>query len=507
MFPWSEMIERWRWQCAPNWVSLRPSRVAAIACVLLPMTVSGQGPGLDTLPDLGDHSASIISAAEEQQLGRTFMRDARKQLKFIDDPELKSYLSGLGRKLALHSDSPDQEFSFYLIEHPALNAFAVPGGHISVHTGLILAAEDESELAAVVAHEIAHITQHHLPRMLDQAQSQTLPALAAIVAAILLGGPAASAALTATNAAMIESQLSYSRTFEREADAIGIQALSRAGYDARAMPRFFLRMEQWSRIQESNAPEFLRTHPLTANRIAESQARAESYPPPEQLSEDAFRHMRAKIQALFSERPEHAAQTFAANLRDGQYRDEMAERYGLGLALMRIGDYVAARREIGGLVELNPRRMSYRIAQAEIEMAAGRYEQALSYFDTARELDPDDPALNMYYANALLQTGRAAEAKLLIRKVIRRDPSEPRLHQMLARAEGDDGNPLGAHQALAEYHYLQGDSNEALRQLHLARRYTGDSQYAIASVDARIAQIQREMSARGEKPEAQARIR
>ncbi|MDH3638345.1 MAG: M48 family metalloprotease, partial [Gammaproteobacteria bacterium] len=431
----------------------------------------------------------------------------RQQLKFIDDPELKAYLSGLGQKLAAYSDSPDQAFQFYLIEHPALNAFAVPGGHISVHTGLILAAEDESELAAVLAHEIAHITQRHLPRMLDQAQSQSLPALAAVVAAILLGGPAATAALTATNAAMIEKQLSYSRSFEREADAIGIQALSRSGYDTRAMPRFFMRMEQWARIQESNAPEFLRTHPLTTNRIAESQARAESYPAANRAPDSDFWHVRAKIRALYSERPEYVAQTFAANLRDGQFHDEMAERYGLGLALMIIGDYAAARREIGGLVTRDTGRLSYRIAQAEVEMAAGRHQQALIYFEAARELDPENPALNMYYANALLQTGRAAEARSLLRKSIRRDASEPRLHQMLARAEGDDGNALGAHQALAEYHYLRGDSNEALRQLHLAKRYTGDSQYAIASVDARITQIQREMSVRGEKPQERAETR
>lgn len=506
MFPLSKIIQRWSRRSAPRRFRL-PGRGLAVASLLLPLAVSGQGPGLDTLPDLGDHSASIISAAEEQQLGRTFMRDARKQLKFIDDPELKSYISGLGRKLAAHGDAPDQEFYFYLVEHPALNAFAVPGGHISVHTGLILAAEDESELAAVLAHEVAHITQRHLPRMLDQAQSQTLPALAAVVAAILLGGPAGSAALTATNAALIENQLSYSRTFEREADAIGIRALSRAGYDPRAMPQFFLRMEQWSRIQESNAPEFLRTHPLTADRIAESQARAESYPPLKRVSGSAFWHARAKIQALFSDRPENAAQIFTANLRDGQSRDEMAERYGLGLALMRMGDYAAARREIGALVERDPRYLGYRIAQAEIEMAAGRYEHALGLFEAARQVHPEDSPLNMYYANALLQTGRAAEAKSVVRKVLRRDPAEPRLYQMLARAEGDEGNPLGAHQALAEYHYLQGDANEALRQLHLARGYTGDSQYAIASVDARIAQIQREMAARGEKPDSRSRVR
>ncbi len=467
---------------------------------LLSVSAWGQGAHLDTLPDLGDHTASIISAAEERQLGRTFIRNARRQMRFIDDPELKTYLARLGHRLALNSDSPEQEFHFYLIEDPALNAFAVPGGHIAVHTGLILAAEDESELAAVVAHEIAHITQRHLPRMLDQAQSQSLPALAAVVAAVLLGGPAASAALTMTNAAMIENQLKYSRTFEREADAIGIQALSRSGYDARAMPRFFLRMEQWARIQESNAPEFLRTHPLTANRIAESQARADAYPSPDPLPQDHFRHAQAKIRALYSERADHAAQTFAADLHNGSQRDSAAVRYGLSLALMRTGDYSSARREIHALVADFPRRLAYRIAQAEVEMAAGEYEKALEYFEDARELGAEDAALNMYYANALLQTGRSAQAKTLLRKGIRRDPTEPRLYQMLARAEGDEGNGLGAHQALAEYHYLQGDSSEALRQLHLAKRYTGDSQYAIASIDARIIHIQNEMSARGEKP-------
>ena len=186
------------------------------------------------LPDLGDYSGSVLSAAQERKLGREFMRDLQFQLPFVNDLELLAYLNGLGNRLVRASDQPGRRYTFYIVEDNTLNAFAVPGGHITVHTGLFTRTRHEAELASVLAHEIAHITQSHIARMVAQSKRSNLPAMAALIAAILVGGQVGSAAVVGTQAALAEQQLTYSRTFETEADAIGIRTLAGAGFDPRA---------------------------------------------------------------------------------------------------------------------------------------------------------------------------------------------------------------------------------------------------------------------------------
>jgi predicted Zn-dependent protease len=368
-----------------------------------------------------------------------------------------------------------------------------------MHTGLILATSHEAELASVLAHEVAHITQRHLPRMLAAVKNQTIPMTAAIIAAILLGGQAGQAALAATNASLIERQLKYSREFEREADAIGIRALARSGFDPRSMPQFFERLQQWARVQESNAPEFLRTHPLTTDRIAESISRAERYPLPTPSNEEQFLHMRAKIRALYDGEPDEAVRYFASALEDKQGKNARADHYGYALALMASSQYDRARSQIQDLVKSYPRNLSYRIAEAEIEISAGNHDRAVELYRTAQEEYANLTVFQHYSAAALLKSGRHQEAKQVIRQVMLKSQAEPKLYAMLARAEGELRNPLAAHQALAEYHYQMGNLREALRQLQIARNYAGDSFYASASIDARVTEIERQLRLAGEK--------
>lgn len=442
------------------------------------------------LPELGDDSARVISATEEQKLGRRFIREARKKLPFVSDPELNHYLTSLGKRLAAHSDAPQSSFKFFLVRDPQLNAFAVPGGYIAVHTGLMLATEHESEFAAVLAHEIAHITQRHLPRMLARSKQQSIPAMAAIAAAILLGGQAGTAALAATNAAIAEDQLTYSRNFEEEADAIGIRTLARANMDPRAMPAFFERMQRWSRIYESDVPEFLRTHPLTYKRIAESQARAESYPPAPAHSEDDFLHMREKVRVMFSGRS--VAIEAASSELPSEGNDDHLAQYGMALANVISRRFDAARDQFDALTVKFPARLSYRIAQAENEMAAAQFDRALEIYGNALESYPSDSPLPHYYASALVRTGHPEQAKTLLRKEIRKDSADPTLYEMLARAEGDLGASFESHQALAEFHYLRGETKQALEELRIALEYADDSFYAKASAEARIKEIEAE---------------
>lgn len=470
--------------------------IVAIAALI----TSGAAHSQANLPDLGDYSATVLSATEEQKLGREFMRQIQQQLPFINDLELTTYLNQLGAALVRNSDQPGRKFRFYLVEDNSLNAFAVPGGHITVHTGLITTTRHESELASVIAHEIAHVTQSHIARMIARNKRTNIPAMAALIAAILLGGQAGTAAIMGTQAALAERQLQYSRNFEEEADAIGIQTLASAGYDPRAMPAFFGRLQQYSRSQESNAPEFLRTHPLTYNRIAESVARAEQYPRVENPDETQFQLVKAKIRALYSgSNPTRVAEGFAASLEEHAYQNLQAEQYGYALALMVDGQYPVAREQMKKLISDNPRALSYAIAMADIEVASGRPEKAAEALDQIRKKYPDNMLLDLYFISALLESEQYTEAKKLLKRHLLSRRGDPRLHRMLARAEGESGNHLAAHQQLAEFYYYAGNPREALRQLGLAKKYVGDSFYAKSSVEARIEEIQQQLLNSGEK--------
>ena len=473
------------------------SKTLVVSIALLAVCAAGQPPlgYASELPELGDRSAVVISGAEEEKLGREFMRNAREKLKFLDDPELISYLRNIGHSLAVHSEMPQQAFHFYIVQDPSLNAFAVPGGHVTVHTGLITSAHSESELAAVIAHEIAHVTQRHLPRMFAKLKQQNLPALAGLIAAILLGGQAGQAALVATNAKLLENQLSYSRDFEREADAIGIRTLAATGYEPRAMPGFFERLQQWGRIHDFGAPEFLRTHPLTSDRIADSEARADAYPRVKNRDQSEFFHIRAKIRALYSLELAEADKEFAANLASKQYEDENAERYGYILALTAAGKYAEAREQADFLLSKYPNNVRYLVARAEVEVHAERYQDAVEWYRRARKLAPSSSTLDIYQANALIKAGFFGEARDLLRQATRREPNQRLLFFMLSQAEEKTGNLLAAYQALAEYYYLQGALAPALRYLEQARKHAGDSFYAQASIDARIQAVRAEIAA------------
>lgn len=476
-----------------------------MACLSLVLATGlGTAPGVTSaqsdLPSLG-RSNTGLSELDEKRLGREFIRNARRSMPFVEDPELTQYISDLGGRIAANSDEPEAGYRFYLIRNGALNAFAVPGGHIAVNTGLIMATESEAELASVLAHEVAHVTQHHLARMVDQSKGEGLKMLGALAAAILLGGQAGQAAFVAANASAIENQLEYSRGFEQEADGIGLQTLARAGYDPRAMPTFFERLQRWARVYDSGAPEFLRTHPLTTDRIADTRARADGYDSTDNPDPSDFYHVRAKIRAAFSDDAGNTAAQFSSNLESGEYENKAAERYGYALALSNAGRSDKALEVIDALLEDNPDSVRYQTARGNILLSGGRYDDATEQFKRAHERWPDDRALNLYYASALIQTKNYADAKRILKKQLLRDSDDPQIYSLLARAEGEMGNSLVAHQNLAEYHFLRANLQEAYRQLKLAEKYAGNSDYARQSIEARMQEVRREMEIFDEKVE------
>lgn len=449
------------------------------------------------LPDLGDTSLAVISPAQERKLGEELMRKARRQLVFLDDAEVNAYIQELGQRLVSHSDNPSQDFRFFVVADPSINAFAMPGGFIGVHTGLILAAQSEAELASVLAHEIAHITQRHIPRMLTEAQRTTLPAMAALLGAILLAGSGqqgGEAALALTTATLAQRGINFTRSSEEEADRIGVSILAAAGFDPRAMPAFFERMQNMNRHNETNLPEFLRTHPVTTSRIADSRDRAERYGYRQVPDSQAFLLSRAKIRATAPGDAAEIARGFAQNLAEGKHASADAERYGYAVALLRARQYPAARAQARRLIERRPKEISYRMLAAEVELASGDADSGLRAYGEAYRTHPSFAPLARDYARALLRSGRPRDAESVVRAAIKQQPDDPLLYELLAQAAGETGRRSEAHQAMAEHYYLNGNPGAAIEQLQLASRYVGDNFYLQASLEARMQAIRDELA-------------
>jgi predicted Zn-dependent protease len=328
-----------------------------------------------------------------------------------------------------------------------------------VHTGLISAAESESEVAAVLAHEVAHVTQRHIARMLGQQQQMQLPMLAALAAAILLGRSnpdLASGAVAATQAGAISSQLSYSRDYEREADRIGFQALEGAGFDVRAMATFFEKMQRGTRAADDGSiPGYLRTHPVTTERIADAQNRAGNLPYRQHPDSPEFQFVRAKLRAAAGDARDAVA-FFQGAVRDRRYPSEAAARYGLATALLR------ARRAPEALAEA-----------ARVRAAGGA-----------------GPMVDMLEARAALHdAGAHAEAQALLTESLRLHPRDSRLHTLQARTYAALGKRALQHQSQAEVYALQGSLPAAIEQLQLARTAGDGDFYQMSVVDARLKEL------------------
>jgi len=450
------------------------------------------------LPNMGDASGSVISPEQERRIGESLMRQFRQSLKIVDDPEIQEYIQSLGYRLAGNTDGQLLDFTFFVVEDDAINAFAAPGGFIGVNTGLILATESENELASVLAHEIAHVTQHHLARAVAKAEKLNLPTTAALLAAILLGQAnkqLGEAALAVTTAGSAQMTLDFTRTHEQEADRIGIQTLANAGFDPRGMPAFFERLQKATRYYGGQTLEFLSTHPVTVSRIADSRNRAEQYPY-RQYSENLGYHLiRAKLRLLHEKDPARSIQRFAAALKSGQYRNEAAERYGYALALLDAGKQEAARAEIQQLTAKNPDVVAYLIALGRIDMADKHPDHAIDIYQNALRLYPYNTPLTVYLAEALLQKGDPISAVTLLRNHLRHHGPQAELYKKLAQMEGEAGLQTEAHQSLAEYYYLSGDTDGAIHQLKLALQREKLDFYTASRIEAKLKHLEDERAA------------
>jgi predicted Zn-dependent protease len=445
------------------------------------------------LPDLGGGGDAGLAPQVERRIGESIMRDIRfREPAYLDDPEIADYLAVLGGRLTQSAAGARMDFEFFAMRDHTINAFALPGGFIGVHTGLISAAESESELAAVLAHEVAHVTQRHISRMLGQQQQMQLPVLAAIAAAILLGRSRpdlAAGAIVGAQAGAISTQLSYSRDYEREADRIGFQALEAAGFDVSAMATFFEKLQRGSRVaDDGTVPGYLRTHPVTTERIADAQNRSSSRPYKQHLDTPEFHLIRAKLRAESGDARD-TVQYFQGLVRDKRHASEAAARYGLASALLR------ARRSKEADAEI-PRLRAAGGAGPMVDLLAARVKQAhddragaVAVLAEAHARYPHSRPLLYAHAESLHEAGRSDQSLALLSDAVRTYPKDARLHQLQAKTYAALGKRLLQHQAQAEVYVLQGSLPAAIEQLQLARAAGDGDFYQLSVVDARLKEM------------------
>jgi len=393
------------------------------------------------LPDLGEVSRQYFSDQEEQTLGRAIMRDVYADPRYLDDPEIESYLNQLGYKLVSVSTRNQREFTFFVVNDPSINAFAMPGGNIGVHTGLLLAAQSESELAGVVAHEIAHVTQDHIARMVASQSQSYWPTMAALALALLASRSnpnVAGAAIATTQAYSIQNQLNYSRDYEREADRLGYDMLNRSGYDVRGMSGFFSRLQRANRFYDTSAPAYLRTHPLTTDRIADMESRSETAP--YQQVEDSldFQLVRARLRAQ-EDSAQDAVLAARKALDEKRYNSETAARYGLVTALIRARQFKEAETEAQKLPSGKTGSPMIQLLIARTALAAGNQALALQRYQAGSQAYPGYRPLQYGHIGALLAAGRSSDAQAQVDRQLALYPLDRRLWRLAAQAHAQQG--------------------------------------------------------------------
>ncbi len=436
-------------------------------------TVNSPGlSGTFNLPSLGDTTSGIISRQQEYELGRIWLKALRNQTPMVSDPQLKEYLESLIQRLAVVSDVQDHRLITLVIDSPDLNAFAAPGGIIGVNTGLFIHAKTEAQFAAVLAHELAHLSQRHYARNIEEARNNTIPNAAAILGSILImataGGDAGTAALTSAVAGMQSARLRFSRQFEREADNLGITTLAKAGFDPQAMPEIFEEMNKAS-LYGSRPPEFLLTHPVTENRIASSRARADQMSV-QQLTATTgsldYQLMRVRAAVLSNDNPNGMARQLQKQVTTTP--SSATARYGLALASMRTRNYPEAQTQLKWLRQRYPDNQHLIITQALLAADTGNTKDGLMQIDQALKSHPNDYPLMAAQAEILLKQKNYAAARRVLQRLSRLRPEDPDIWFELAEVQGLAGDIVGLHQSRAEYYFLNGNTDDAIKHLQYA---------------------------------------
>ncbi|HTN66859.1 MAG TPA: M48 family metalloprotease [Burkholderiaceae bacterium] len=457
----------------------------------------------ESLPILGDAAGGELSPLMERKLGEEIMHDIRRDPDYLDDAPLLEYLNNFGAILL--AERPDvrgqaaYDFGFFGVRDPRINAFALPGGFIGVHSALILAAQSESQLASVLAHEIGHVAQRHIARMIGAQKQDALLPLASVLLAALAArssGDAAAGIMMGGQGLAMQRQLNFSRDAEREADRIGLQILQDGGFDTSGMVGFFARMQTATRNYSENLPPYLLSHPLTTERIADIEARIRGQRYKQRADSLDFYLIRARVRVLQDSSVQglrDATSAFENQLLQKTAMDVAAAHYGLAFIAQKQGQLEQAEKRLQQARRALPADTHSAVLAAfgiDLKLAERQPQQALALADAARAQFPLSRGIARQYGTALIEAGRADDATRYLRDQVQLYRQEPELQQLLAKSYAAQGKQALQHLALAESYALSGALPSALEQLKIARRAPDSSFYEQAIIDARERELQ-----------------
>lgn len=440
------------------------------------------------LPEIGTTGAAFLSIEREQVVGDFYMRQVRAQAPIIYDPVLDNYLSNLGQRLVRHSSGVKYPFNFFWIRNNEINAFAFMGGYVGVHTGLIQEARTESELAAVLGHEVAHVTQRHIVRRMQEQQQNMPMTIAGVIGSILLGmanPEAGMAGLYTTLGATGQSQINYTRLYEKEADRIGLSVLLAAGFDPMGAPDFFGRLAEKYRYV-SKPPEMLMTHPLPESRIADTRARAESMRRIDVKPSLEFALAKARVEARYAGNP--SVSDFQDMANSSNPINQRAGTYGLAIIALDRGQYNTASEHINTLLKDEPNNPFYIDVQTDILLGQENYEYVMEWLESKYIRQPTEPVITINFANAALTSGNGKLAEKLLREFLLQNPNHPLALDLLTRVYEKSGKRAAMYETRAEALALRGNFSLAINQLHTAHNHT-DNDITRKRINARIDQL------------------
>jgi beta-barrel assembly-enhancing protease len=423
------------------------------------------------IPSLGNSSSSLVSIEQERVLGQAWLRALRRHTNTYQNVLVKEYMTNLVYTLAPNSGVIDRDFTIIIMDNPDLNAFAVPGSIIGVNAGLFFHAVSEQEFASVIAHELAHLSQRHYARQLEQRQSSAPLTLAGILASVVLaataGNDAGIAALASTQALAADQQLRFSRKNEQEADRLGIAIMQQSNFDPRAMPSMFERMYRKTRLQSETLPEYLSTHPLSETRISDTRGRANQYPVKTYRDNLEFHLSKNMIISDYAESARAAIEHFRHIIEKGNTTQITAAKFGLAYASID-SDSKQAAEQLSKLVSLHPNKISLNVTLARALQKSGEGSKAIELLEKQLKRNPDNYSISMTLAESYLDNNQTLEAERTLKQLVKRHSVDPQVWYLLAEINGLAGNIVDLHQARAEYFYLTNQLVKAIDQLSLA---------------------------------------
>lgn len=472
-----------------------------ISCALTIASFNATAAPGDDLPDIGTPADATLTQNDEYQIGLMVMKGLRDAGQILEDPETSEYLQSIGSRLASHAPEGHVPFQFFIVNDARINAFALPGGFVCVNAGLVLATANESELAGVMAHEIAHVTQRHITRGIRAQNKNSLVSAAALLAAILIGAAtgsadAAQAGVVIAQGTAAQQQINFSRAAEYEADRVGIGFMGAAGYDPQSMPAFFDTLNRRSG-GPGRVPEFLQDHPVTSNRIAEAKNRAEQMPKVHANDSVSFALVRERLRVLSLPEGPDPVEGYRRGTT-GILMSEDSRGYGEALASISAGHSDAAVKELGDLIKRHDDVILYRVALGQAQTKTGDVDGALETFSNAMSLFPRNIPLTVRYAETLMHVGQADMAHHLLLDLFNVVPPTLDQIRLTALAANSAGDVADAYYYMSEYHIAGGDLALAASQLQMALSVPKLSQIQRARFQARLDQI-REVLPKGQR--------